>query len=93
MEMKKIVHAQWNKYSSAFHYELFDTDMTEYGYVKLEEVVIEFSSMNDVELRRLAAEALKLKRRKLIAEHHVAEQQIEEEIQSLLALPAPAESE
>lgn len=83
---KAFIHAQWNKYSKDFSYVAYAGDMTEYGYILLEERELSFESPDDKRLRSLAAQSLRAKKNKELAEAHVKAQEIDQEIEELLAL-------
>lgn len=86
MEVKVFIHASWNKYSEKFNYEVYNINMTEYGYILLEERVIEIDTPEERELRVRAADSLAAKLQKMRGEHYKEEQELEKERQELLAL-------
>lgn len=93
MEVKVFIHAQWNKYSKAFSYSALQCDMTEYGYILLETKTVEFVVPVDKELRNAAVRVLRAKRNKVLADAGVEAQNIDDEVQELLCLPAPTAEE
>ncbi len=86
MEIKRLVHAQWNKYSKSFSYDTFAVDMTNYGYIKLEEVTISFDSPTDKELRVHAAHALQANKSRVLADAMTQASEIQKEIDELTSL-------
>lgn len=86
MIITRKLHAQWREYAEKFVYELFDCDMTDYGYVFLRDVDIEFEAPEEKELRQRAATALKAQAQAIRAKAFLEAQEKEAEAQKLLAL-------
>lgn len=86
MQTDVYIHAHWNKYSEKFNYEVFNQDMTEYGYVLIEKRTLDFETPEEKQLRIRAADALAAKLQKMRAEHYAEEQELETERKELLAL-------
>lgn len=91
MELDTFIHAQWNQYSKKFDYSALQMDMTEYGYILLEKRKLQFDIPPDDELRNAAVRVLRMKKNKVLADASIEAQNLDNEIQELLALPAPEE--
>ena len=86
MELKCFIHAQWSKYSEKFSYSVHNCDMTDYGYILLEEIDVPFESPNYKQLQVLTVKALRaLKTTKLAAAQKEC-LEIQQEIDELLAI-------
>ena len=81
-----MIHGCWNEYEKTWSYKAFHMDMTDCGYVYLETKQIEFKSFNDRELKELLVNNLRNKQGYIMANAHRKKVEIEEKIQSLLAL-------
>lgn len=90
MKFQAKLHAQWDKYAKEYSYSLFQNDMTEYGYVLLQEVEIDFEVPSAEELTVRQVEALKKKLEATRTAHYAEQRAIVDEIEELLCLPAPA---
>lgn len=86
MKVKVYIHAQWQRWDKTFAYSVYNCDMTEYGYTLLEVREIEFSSMDDQRLRYLTAKSLEKAQDKLRADTQKKVMELQEEINSLLAI-------
>ena len=86
MQTKCFIHAQWNRYDEKFHYSVQNCDMSEYGYIFLEEKEVFFESPNDKALRVLCAKALTAKKNKELAEAMKVAQETQVEIDEMLAI-------
>ena len=89
VERKLYVSAQLSIYSKEPTYLYWDADMTNYGYPTIAIINISFEKPTEVSL--IATTVSKLKREIENERANCAEKikKIEEQIQSLLALPAP----
>lgn len=87
--IKSTVWAVWDKYNKGFRYHLSDVDMSDSGWVKVQDCEITFETPVETELRKLAAKAL---RKEILGIQARAQFEIEgkeAEIQDMLALAAP----
>jgi len=92
MELKAYIHAQWNKYSKEFNYSVLQQDMTEYGYILLAIRTVEVELPPDEDLRSAAVRVLRAKKNKVLADASIEAQQLDDEAQELLSLPAPTKA-
>lgn len=89
MKITMFIRATWNKYagdSGAFQYDVCNSDMTEYGYVMVDERELEFESPVEQDLKMRVIQSLKAKKEKKRAEAQAELNEIDEEIQELLAI-------
>jgi len=78
--------AQWNRYSENFLYHVFESDMSDYGYIHLKDVDIEFESPPEKELKGLAIIALNKKKAQIYVKASEEVAGVDKELDSLLAL-------
>ena len=84
--VKAHIHAKWNEYDRNWRYCTYASNMTSYGYVYLMTQDVEFVSPADRDLKALLIENLRAEQVKITADAHAKKVNIEEQIQSLLAL-------
>jgi len=86
MKVTAYIHAQWNRYSEEFSFQVFGADMTQYGYALLSQVEVEFESPMDVALRNAVSVALRSQATKIRADAFMQAQALDDQAQELLAL-------
>jgi hypothetical protein len=83
---KAHIHARWESYDKTWTYSTHSCDMTGYGYIYLMAQDIQFVSPADKELKQLLIDNLRAEQVKITSEAYVKKEQLEGQIQSLLAL-------
>ncbi len=84
--VKAFIHAQWNKYSEKFDYTVWQTDMTNCGYVLLDIKELNFESPPEKELKLMVVKSLLAKKEKIMADAYKESNEIQQEADELLAL-------